>query len=1047
MKKNVLIIQYFPEVKKILMVMKLAIFLSLLGVVTVNANYSYAQNTKFTLTDFSHSLLGLFETIEKSSEFIFIYQDNMVDLNKEVHLNFEDKTVFDILDEAFKDTEITYEIIGRQVVIIRKEMPPVPAELKKEEKLKQETGTVRGRIIDENNLALPGANVIIEELLIGATSNVDGFYTILNVPVGTHEISVSYIGFNPEKETIVVDAGGTVVQDFALTAGLLIGEITIGHALQGQARAQSQQRASSNITNIVSAEQVGRFPDANIGDALKRLPGITVQYDQGEARFFALRGLETRLNSVMINGERMPSSSSTTRDVQLDIISADMIQTIEVNKTLTPDMDADAIGGSINLVTRSHPAGLRVSVTAGSGYNFLKQEPIWTGSIVVSNRFLNDKLGVNFNASIHDHHFGSDNIEAVWEEDSNGNLYTSDFQVRAYMLQRLRQNYSAGMDFKINDNHSLEVTGMYTWRNDWENRYRLRYRSFRETSRGWTTEIRRDNKMENTSDKNGARLEEQRTRYFSLLGDHLFAGKLKVDWSVSQGMASEKKPNEMTVSYRARNVLVIPNWSNTMRPVMTIPDSHFADLNNMKDGSDGYYWSMNALDGNRNYTDDKDFNARVDFQMPLVSSGDYRNSFKFGGRIRTKEKQRDNIAYEWDPVNQRTYDDMALANLINVSKDNFLAGNYRAGSFVDAAWAGGVNYGDAGTFETEYVEIDYMPANYFAKENIYAGYGMLNQNIGENLFVIAGVRVENTVIDYQGHEVNLVTETINKTQGEESYVNIFPALLVKYDIDPNTILRAAWTNTLARPNYYHLVPYRSINYDNNTLSAGNPDLNPTTSMNLDLMFERYLPKVGIVSAGVFYKNIDEFIFTYRILNYLDPVTGHTFDRLTQPRNGHGAKLYGFELSFQHQLYYLPGFLSGLGIFANYSYTHSEIEGLPDVSGRENEKMALPGTTKNAYNASLSYERGALQLRLSASYSAPYLLSGGVGVSPFYDIYYDKALHVDANGSFAFRRNMRVFFEANNLTNQPLREYQGEPGRLSVDEYYNVRVTFGFKVDL
>lgn len=1046
MKKNDLIIQFFPEAKKILMVMKLAIFLSFLGVVAVNANYSYAQNTKFTLTDFSHSLLGLFETIEQSSEFIFIYQDNMVDLTREVHLNFEDKTVFDILDEALKDTEITYEIIGRQVVIVRKEMPPEPAESKKEEKLTQETGTIRGRIIDENNLALPGANVIVEKLLIGSTSNGNGFYTILNVPVGTHEISVSYIGYNPEKATVVVEAGGTVVQNFVLTAGLLIEEITIGHTLRGQARAQSQQKASSNITNIISSDQVGRFPDANIGDALKRITGINVQYDQGEARFFSVRGTETRLNSMMVNGERMPSAEES-RTFQLDLIPADMIKTIEVNKTLTPDMDADAIGGSINLVTRSNPAGMSISATAGLGYNALRKKPIWTGSFVFGNRVLNDRLGFTVSASVHDNRFGSDNIETDWEEDDMGMVYADEFQVRTYLLQRVRQSYSASLDFKIDENNILKVNGMYNRRNDWENRYALEYKDIEQTDDGWTAEIVRSNKMSNSSDKGGGRLEEQRSRFLSLGGDHLFAGKLKMDWSVSYAKAGEEKPHEMSIAYAAEGVPVSVDISNKENPVVTPLDERFADLNAQKDEDGNYYWSLDELEGNKNLSYDKDLNGRIDFLLPLVNTGDYKNTIKFGGRIRGKDKLQDDMDWEWEPLDEDAFAGMALTNLINVSKDNFLAGDYRAGSFVDAAWAGGIDYNDASKFEKEYLPMKYLPDNYSASEYIYAGYGMLNQNLGDKLLLLAGVRLEQTNTDYQGWEVEEESESIRETEGSGSYLDIFPALSLKYELNTNTILRAAYTNTIARPNYIDLVPYRDINYENNTISMGNNDLIPTRSMNFDFMFERYLSKVGFLSGGLFYKSIDEFIFEYKITDYFDPVTEHTFRRLTQPRNGGDAKLMGLEVSFNHQLFYLPGFLSGLGIYFNYSYTYSEIEGLPDIEGREKETMQLPGTTKNTYNASLSYERAGVQLRLSANYSGAFLESDGVGETPFYDEYYDKAFRVDANGSYAINDNIRLFFEANNLTNQPLRYYMGEPGRIMQSEYYGFTLTFGLKVDL
>src|SRR5690606_10798935 len=128
-----------------------------------------------------------------------------------------------------------------------------------------------------------------------------------------------------------------------------LGALVVVATRSGQAAALNQQKNSANVTNIVASDQIGRFPDANLGDALKRIPGVTIALDQGEARFGSIRGTEPRFNSVMVNGERVPSAEAEVREVQLDLIPADMVQAIEVNKTLTPEMDADAIGGSVNV--------------------------------------------------------------------------------------------------------------------------------------------------------------------------------------------------------------------------------------------------------------------------------------------------------------------------------------------------------------------------------------------------------------------------------------------------------------------------------------------------------------------------------------------------------------------------------------------------------------------------------------------------------------------------------------------------------------------------
>ena len=280
----------------------------------------------------------------------------------------------------------------------------------------QQSGTIKGKIVDRDGLPMPGASIRITELpTIGTSSDVNGQYTLLSIASGSYTLTVSYIGYTTVSMPVRVAAGLTTTQDFQLTEGAAVGEeiLILGDGLRGQARALNQQRNNMNITNVVSSDQAGRFPDANIGDALKRVSGITIQNDQGEARNIIIRGMAPQLNSVTINGERIPSAEGDNRNIQLDLIPTDMIQSIEVSKAVTPDMEADAIGGSVNLVTRSSPNELRLSGTAASGLNLLTNRPIWTGGLVLGDRFMDGKLGAVLSASYNYHDFGSDNVEAV----------------------------------------------------------------------------------------------------------------------------------------------------------------------------------------------------------------------------------------------------------------------------------------------------------------------------------------------------------------------------------------------------------------------------------------------------------------------------------------------------------------------------------------------------------------------------------------------------------------------------------------------------------
>ena len=264
-------------------------------------------------------------------------------------------------------------------------------------------GTVRGRIIDATKQTLPGASIYIEKLHTGVTSDVNGFYTFSNLDPGTYTVKVSYVGYSPVELKITIPAGRTLEKDVVLNEGVELQEVVVGGAFQGQRRAINSQKNNMGITNVVSADQVGKFPDSNIGDALKRISGINVQYDQGEARFGQVRGTSADLSSVTINGNRVPSAEGDTRNVQLDLIPADMIQTIEVNKVVTADMDGDAIGGSINLVTKNSPYKRTIAATAGTGYNWVSEKAQLNLGFTYGDRFFNDKLGLIVSAPIRTH--------------------------------------------------------------------------------------------------------------------------------------------------------------------------------------------------------------------------------------------------------------------------------------------------------------------------------------------------------------------------------------------------------------------------------------------------------------------------------------------------------------------------------------------------------------------------------------------------------------------------------------------------------------------
>lgn len=901
-------------------------------------------------------------------------------------------------------------------------------------------GSLTGRIIDSSYLPLPGATLLIEELKQGTSSDVNGFYRVEGIKPGVYTLRVSYIGYDSVVKKITIGEG-VLEENIELKEGIVLDEVIVTGFLQGQNKALNQQRTSVNITNVVSADQVGRFPDANIGDALKRVPGINVQYDQGEARFGHVRGTPPEFNSVTVNGNRIPSAEAETRSVQLDLVPSDMIQTVEVNKVVTPDMDADAIGGSINLVTKSNPYKQRISGTLGGGYNYLVDKMQYTAGALYGNRFKtgeDSSFGMIFSYSYQKNDLGSDNIEADWRKAKDGSVYIKDFQQRTYLLMRERKSYSAAFDYKFNNNHKLELKGIYNHRRDWENRYRLRYRNMSKKKDGsWQAEIRRQTKG-GVRDTKFRRLEDQKSMDFSLGGRH-HLGSVRMDWKGAYAKASEERPNERYISYRARKINVSPDISDPRKPMVTVLDPKYTDLNSN--------FSLRKIIEEFRFTDEVDKNFKLDFRIPLAK-GDYASKLRIGGRYRMKEKQRGNTFYEYKPKDKKSFHQRALyLGGIDVSKADYNAGSkYQAGHFVDRNFLGELDLNNPSKFSKEKV-LEEEAGNFEAEENVLASYVRYDQKIGDKFETVAGIRIEKTNLEYAGRELIVndkgKVEALNKTKSEkDNYVNILPSFIAKYEFSKNSQLKFGWTNTIARPRYYDLVPHSEMDLEDMKIKIGNPELKPTKAMNFDLIGEHYFESMGLVSAGVFYKQITDFIVEQQLEDY--KYNQREWKRFVKPINGGDAQLYGFEFSFQRNLDFLPGFFKNFGFYGNYTYTKSKVENF-QVEGRKDEELSLPGTPENTFNASLFYETKKITIRASLNYADEFI--DEVGSSTFFDRYYDKATHLDFNVNYAINKNVNIFGEINNVLNQPLRYYQGIKERVMQEEYYGLKVNFGLKINL
>lgn len=907
-------------------------------------------------------------------------------------------------------------------------------------------GTIRGRIIDASKQTLPGASIYIENLRTGVTSDVNGYYTFSNLNPGTYTIKISYVGYSPVEMKITIPAGKTLEKDVVLNEGLELQEVVVGGAFQGQRRAINSQKNSLGITNVVSADQVGKFPDSNIGDALKRISGINVQYDQGEARFGQVRGTSADLSSVTINGNRIPSAEGDTRNVQLDLIPADMIQTIEVNKVVTPDMDGDAIGGSINLVTKNSPYKRTITATAGSGYNWISEKAQLNLGFTYGDRFFNDKLGIMLSASYQNAPSGSDDVEFVWDTDSKGTICLTDYQIRQYYVTRERQSYSAAFDWDINANHKLFFKGIFNNRNDWENRYRLTLKDLNKDVNKKKEGAVADNKASvrlqtkaGSPNNRNARLERQRTMDFTLGGEHLF-GKLSMDWNASYARASEERPNERYLGYELKKQNFDIDLSDIRRPYASAQAGSTLILNND--------FSLQELTEQQEDIVEKDLKFSMNFKLPLVK-GFYSNQLRFGAKVVDKSKDKDLEFYDYEPVDEKAFNSNSFSNTNEQNRNGYMPGEkYKAGTFISKEYVGGLDLNNSNLFnKTE--NLEELAGEYKARETVTAGYLRFDQNFGKKLSAMVGLRLENTHLKYNGRKLTLNDdgdpESLTVTPDvKDSYLNILPSVLLKYNVNEDFKIRGSFTETLSRPKYSALIPNVNINNKDSELTLGNPELKPTTSFNFDLSADYYFKSVGLVSIGIYYKDINDFIVTQTVRGY--EYEGNSYDKFMQPRNAGDANLLGVEVGYQQDFGFIAPTLKCVGFYGTYTYTHSKVNNF-NFTGRENEKdLKLPGSPEHTANASLYFEKGGLNVRLSYNFASDFI--DEMGESAFYDRYYDKVNYMDVNASYTFGKKLRTTFyaEANNLLNQPLRYYQGISERTMQSEHYGVKVNAGVKIN-
>lgn len=873
----------------------------------------------------------------------------------------------------------------------------------------------KGKVVDsQTGERLPGATVQISGTTLGTISDLNGEF-LLRLKPGKTDLIISYIGFTTLTQTIDATEVLDSEVEFKLVANALeLAEVTITGVLQGQRKALNQQKSADNIKNIVSADQIGRFPDPNVAEALQRVPGVNIERDQGEGRYVLVRGLAPQFTNISINGEQIPSPEAGVRYVALDAVPADQLSSIEVTKAITPDMDGDAIGGNVNLITRTAQTETpTIRASAVVGYNDIVQKANMQGSLEYSQRFFNNKLGIMLNGSYYETDRGSNN----WERDG------ADMELRDYELARTRTGLSSTIDYKFNDRNEIYFRNIYNRFTDRELRRRYVFVPNADESPFEANEIERLTKD---------RLEKQIVTSFNLGGKHTLP-KFNIDYEVSYAEAIQDTPfdNEAAFVGEADNITI---------DFDSDPDFPSINVESTPDYLDNALYEFDEVTFGNTYAIDKNTTAKINIGIPF-NAGAASGLFKFGGKVRLKEKSfsvTENV-FSWEGG-----EDLTLDQFDGGPSDNDFLGHYVIRPSVDMGKMiehfntnlAGYELDVEGKLAAEAVE------SYTATEDVYAAYAMAKLQFNK-LMLLAGFRYENTKVEYANSTVvygfDGDLEEIVPEEGGTDYGFFLPQVHVKYQLGDNTNIRAAFTQSYSRPNFESIIPSSEIEFSGREGTIGNPDLEPVSATNFDLLGEHYFGSVGVLSGGFFYKKLENFIFNRTFETTTFPGSNGVELELTQAQNGGDANLFGFELAYQQNMTFLPGLLKGLSIYSNYTFTNSDAE----IQGRG--EIRLPGQAKHVGNFALGYDISRFNIRLAANFNGEYIQE--VGEDPEDDLFVKDRMQFDATATFTINSRFRVFAEFLNITNQPFEVYQETESQLIQREFYSWWSRVGVKFDL
>ena len=896
-------------------------------------------------------------------------------------------------------------------------------------------GVITGHVTDAGGGILQGAAIKVTPGNFATVSDGQGQFTIAALIPGQYTLEVAYLGFETAKKPVTISADQKLSVEFTLKVTSANQSIEVHGDLQGEAEQIQVQKTSDNIVNVISADVITSLPNANVADAVGRLPGITLERDEGEGKYVQIRGTEPRLTNVTLEGIDLPAPEVAVRQVKLDVIPADLVESIVVNKTLSADQEGDAIGGTVDLKLKNAGDQPMLIVNALAGYT-----PIIGGRYVgqtgatVGQRFgANKQLGLLFGFTYDYNGRGIDDIEPGIDPGFATPYYDS-VDLREYRYQRKRWGFAGGSDYRISENSDIYMHYLYS--------------DFKDYGNKWVYTLNDGDVPKFTTSQ---RTPDQSVASVSAGGKHQLSNAwIAWDLSVSNGRELQAAGNPgATFRYSGSTICNYDGAANKtpyrpqFDPACTAPGSPIFDPTQ-------YY--MSEFDTSSGPTDQVSLQASASYGKNYIWAG-HEGTLQFGAKIRNSHNYQNAVSGVWDP-NDTYLMDQFLSGFKN---NNYYNGSYRIGPVTSySALNNFFNNNPADfTLDVSDTHLGSDSANYNLTERVTAGYIMNTLRFGR-WSLQTGLRLEATQLNILGYNV---TNDVNgdwtgttPVKTSQWYIDPLPSVQLRYNLGADSDIRAVYGRGLSRPNPYDLVPYSTVDQSTQpyTIATGNPNLKAEHANDFDILYEHYLKPYGVIQGGFFYKQLIDPIYYTNSLDTVSPLCPTPTCPTSTVINGSNAHVGGVELAYLQHLSMLPGPFAGLGIAANYTYTYSQAHGLP---GR-GDSPALQRQAPSSFNIGPSYDRGRFSLHLGMSYNGSMIYQyqyqtgsdpANLGLKgPAGDIYLYSHFQVDAQASYRVHNGLTLLVQGENLNNEVFGFYTGSKIYLDQREYYKPTISAGFR---